>query len=64
MISEEFCRQQHVEYLLALDKSKDVDTIGMYLRNHLKIAGGYWCLTSLATLKVRYRIIADRPAQG
>jgi len=47
-----FCREKHVEYLLALDKSKDVESIGMFLRNHLKVAGGYWCLTSLEVLKV------------
>lgn len=57
MISDDFCRAKHVDYLLALDKSKDVDTIGMYLRNHLKVAGGYWCLTSLETLKVAQKLI-------
>lgn len=47
-----FCRDKHLEYLLALDKSKDLESIGMFLRNHLKVAGGYWCLTSLEVLKV------------
>lgn len=48
----DFHREKHVEYLLALDKSKDLDSIGMFLRNHLKVAGGYWCLTSLEVLQV------------
>ena len=47
-----FHRKEHIEYLLALDQSKDVQSIGMFLRNHLKVAGGYWCLTSLEVLKV------------
>jgi geranylgeranyl transferase type-2 subunit beta len=48
----EFQREKHVEYLLALDKSKDLESIGMFLRNHLKVAGGYWCLTSLELLQI------------
>jgi geranylgeranyl transferase type-2 subunit beta len=48
----EFQREKHIEYLLALDKSKDLESIGMFLRNHLKVAGGYWCLTSLELLQV------------
>lgn len=51
---QSFVRKQHIEYLLALDQSKDVQSIGMYLRNHLKVAGGYWCLTSLEVLKVNW----------
>lgn len=34
--------------MLALDNSKDLYSIGKYLTEHLKVAGGYWSLTSLA----------------
>jgi geranylgeranyl transferase type-2 subunit beta len=36
---------------LALDNSKDLYSIGKYLTEHLKVAGGYWSLTSLAALQ-------------
>ena len=47
----EFYRPQHVEYLLALENSKDLYSIGKYLTEHLKVAGGYWSLTSLAAIQ-------------
>ena len=59
MSTKEFFREKHVEYLLALDKSKDVESIGMFLRNHLKVAGGYWCLSSLEVLKVHTALTSD-----
>jgi geranylgeranyl transferase type-2 subunit beta len=46
-----FYREQHNQYLLALDNSKDLYSIGKYLTEHLKVAGGYWSLTSLAALQ-------------
>lgn len=36
---------------MALEDSKDLYSIGKYLTEHLKIAGGYWSLTSLAALR-------------
>ena len=36
---------------MALDDSKDLYSIGKYLTEHLKVAGGYWSLTSLAALQ-------------
>lgn len=35
---------------MALDKSKDLDSIGYYLSEHLRVAGGYWTINSLACL--------------
>lgn len=46
-----FIRQKHVDYVLALEDSKDLYSIGKYLTEHLKVAGGYWSLTGLAALK-------------
>lgn len=46
-----FTRGKHIEYILALENSKDLYSIGKYLTEHLKIAGGYWSLTGLAALK-------------
>lgn len=37
--------------MLGLENSTDLYSIGKYLTEHLKIAGGYWSLTSLAALK-------------
>lgn len=36
---------------MALENSKDLYSIGKYLTEHLKVAGGYWSLTALAALK-------------
>ena len=36
---------------MALDNSKDLYSIGKYLTEHLKVAGGYWSLTALASLQ-------------
>ncbi len=47
-----FYRSQHIAYLLKLDKSKDLDEIGLYLTEHLKMGGAYWCLTALSTMGV------------
>jgi geranylgeranyl transferase type-2 subunit beta len=33
-----------------LDSSKDLNSIGKYLTEHLKVSGAYWSLTSLAAL--------------
>lgn len=39
-------------YLMALDKSKDLDSIGYYLSEHLKVAGGYWTINAIACLNM------------
>jgi len=46
-----FYREKHTPYLFGLDNSKDLYSVGKYLTEHLKVAGGYWSLTSLAALK-------------
>ena len=46
-----FYKQKHIEYVLGLENSKDLYSIGKYLTEHLKVAGGYWSLTSLSALK-------------
>jgi geranylgeranyl transferase type-2 subunit beta len=45
-----FYRDNHLKYVLSLENSKDLHSIGKYLTEHLKVAGGYWSLTSIATL--------------
>lgn len=35
---------------MGLENSKDLYSIGKYLTEHLKVAGGYWSLTGLAAL--------------
>lgn len=52
MYAEKFMREKHEKYCLELDKTQDLEAIGYFLRDHLKIAGGYWCLTALETLSV------------
>lgn len=47
---EAFHRGKTTRYLLALEDSKDLYSIGKYLTEHLKVAGGYWSLTSLYAL--------------
>ena len=36
---------------MMLDKSKDLDSIGYYLSEHLRIGGGYWTINALACIK-------------
>ena len=36
-----------------LEKSKDLDSIGYYLTEHLRVAGAYWSLTALECLKIK-----------
>lgn len=43
-----FYRKEHLQYLLSLESSKDLNSIGKYLTEHLKIAGAYWSLTSIS----------------
>jgi len=45
-------RKKHENYLFSLEKSKDLDSIGYYLTEHLRIGGAYWSLTALACLGV------------
>ena len=47
-----FYRKPHEEYLLALDEKKELNSIGHYLMDHLKIAGSYWCITALEAMKI------------
>ena len=49
----EFYREKHIAYLMSLDKSKDLDSIGYYLTDHLRVAGAYWTLNSLECLNVK-----------
>ena len=46
-----FLREEHCKYLLALEKDEDIEQVGSFLTEHLKVGGAYWCLTSLACLK-------------
>ena len=46
--SSPFLTSQHLSYILSLEKSKDLDSIGHYLTEHLRVAGGYWSLCSLS----------------
>lgn len=46
----DFYRDQHLKYTLGLENSKDLHSIGKYLTEHLKVAGGYWSLTSISAL--------------
>jgi geranylgeranyl transferase type-2 subunit beta len=46
-----FYRKEHTAYLLALEDSKDLYSIGKFLTEHMKMAGGYWSLNSLTCLK-------------
>jgi len=43
----EFFHKIHGKYLLGLDKSKDLDSIGYYLTEHLRMGGGYWTLFAI-----------------
>ena len=45
-----FFVKQHTKYLLQLDKSKDIDSIGYYLTEHIRMGGAYWCINALFTL--------------
>jgi geranylgeranyl transferase type-2 subunit beta len=45
-----FYRNNHLKYVLSLENSKDLHSIGKYLTEHLKVAGAYWSLTSVAAL--------------
>lgn len=55
-----FYKKQHHEYLLSLDKSKDLDSIGFYLSEHLRVPGGYWTINGLACLNELTSIEADK----
>jgi len=45
---------------MALDKSKDLDSIGYYLTEHLRVAGGYWTINSLACLGMLDLILPEK----
>jgi geranylgeranyl transferase type-2 subunit beta len=45
---------------MSLDKSKDLDSIGSYLSEHLKVAGGYWTLNALSCLGLLNEIPQDK----
>jgi len=36
---------------LELDNSKDIEAIGYYLTDHLRVPGAYWTLNAIACLK-------------
>jgi geranylgeranyl transferase type-2 subunit beta len=48
---------------MQLDKSKDLDSIGYYLTEHLRVAGGYWTLNALACLGMLDRVPAEKRAE-
>lgn len=48
---EEFLRLKHLEYIDNLEKHKSLYSIGFYVRNHLRMGGAYWAVTSLTLLK-------------
>ena len=50
---KKFLAENHIKYLLSLEKSKDLDSIGYYLTDHLRMAGAYWSLNSLECLDVQ-----------
>ena len=50
--TDKFIPKKHEEYCLNLDNTNDLEAIGYFLRDHLKLSGGYWCLTALQTLGV------------
>ena len=43
--------KNHEKYLLDLEKQNDIETIGYYLTEHLRVAGAYWTLTALSCLR-------------
>ena len=43
--------QKHLDYLWSLEKSKDLDALGYYLTEHLRVGGAYWSLTALKCMK-------------
>ena len=45
-----FLRNQHEIYLLNLENSKDLDSIGYFLTEHIRVGGAYWSLTALSCL--------------
>ena len=47
----EFMRQRHLDFIDSLEKNKSMYSIGFYVRNHLRMGGAYWAITSLALLK-------------
>jgi len=51
---KEFVPLLHQKYLEALDKTKDVDSIGFFTNEHLKLPGGYWCVGALSILDKVY----------
>lgn len=53
----EFYKQKHVDYCLKQDETKDLQAIGYYLREHLKVSGGYWTLTALEALQVKFQLV-------
>ena len=48
---QELYKDSHMKYVLDLEKSKDLDSIGFYLTEHLRVSGCYWSIGSLYALK-------------
>lgn len=44
--------ESHKKYLLNLEKSKTLHSIGSYMTEHLRMGGGYWTITSLICMGV------------
>ena len=47
----EFIPGKHLEFIDNLEKNKTLYSIGFYVRNHLRMGGAYWAVTSLSLLK-------------
>lgn len=45
-----FTRLEHLKYLYKLDSSADIDAIGHYTNEHLKLPGAYWCIGAIKLL--------------
>lgn len=46
-----FHRATHLEFIHNLEQNKTLYSIGGYVRNHLRMGGAYWAITSLLLLK-------------
>jgi prenyltransferase beta subunit len=63
IVNPTFDKSHHYQYLMALDKSKDLDSIGYYLSEHLRLPGAYWTINSLACLDKLNTITPEKKSQ-
>ena len=50
-----FHREKHLEFIHSLEQRKTLYSIGGYVRNHLRMGGAYWAVTSLFLLKQKLK---------